>query len=66
MFPDQAQPGFVGKARDKFDPLFIIPKQCGLLEIDPVLLGVGFAFRWVILELHCGIICIPHRGVKRW
>jgi hypothetical protein len=31
-----------------------------------VLLGVGFAFRWVILELHCGIICIPHRGVKRW
>lgn len=40
----QAQPGFVRKARNKFDPLFIVPKQSGLLEVDPVLLGVGFAF----------------------
>lgn len=42
----QAQPGFVRKARNKFDPLFIVPKQSGLLEVDPVLLGVGFAFAW--------------------
>jgi hypothetical protein len=44
MFPDQAESGFVSKTRDKLDPLFIVPKQCGLLEVDPVLAGVGFAF----------------------
>jgi hypothetical protein len=58
---NQTESWLIRKACNKFNPLRVIPKELGILEIVPLFLEICFAFDLVILKTHKISIFIPWR-----